>query len=214
MNLKKASEIQLKLSRRLRLKWEETILETVAGADFSYDKENKLIGASVVVLSFPDFKILETVQVIRKVKFPYVSGYLAFREAPSFFEAFRKLKTKPDVTLVDGNGIAHPRKMGLASFVGVVRDICTIGCAKSPVYPFALPGKERGQYTSIRNEKKERVGLCLRTRDGIKPVFVSPGHRIDLMESMRIILICSRYRIPEPLRKAHITASHIFGQTG
>ena len=214
MDLKKAAEIQLKLSRRLRLKWEEARLETVAGADFSYDKGNKLIGASVVVLRFPDFKMLETVQVIQKVRFPYVSGYLAFREAPSFFEAFRKLKIKPEVTLVDGNGIAHPRKMGLASFVGVVRDICTIGCAKSPAYPFALPGKERGQFTFIRNEKKERVGFCLRTRDGIKPVFVSPGHKIDLMESMRIILMCARYRIPEPLRKAHITASHIFSSTG
>lgn len=214
MNLKKAAEIQGKLSGRLRLEWEETVLKTVAGADFSYDKGNKLIGASVVVLSFPDFKILETVQAIRKVTFPYVSGYLAFREAPSFFEAFRKLKTKPEVTLVDGNGIAHPRKMGLASFVGVARDICTIGCAKSPAYPFILPGKGRGQYTFIRNEKKERVGLCLRTRDGIKPVFVSPGHRIDLMESMRIVLVCSKYRIPEPLREAHITATHIFDQTG
>jgi deoxyribonuclease V len=214
MNLKKAAEIQQKLSRRLRLKWEETVLETVAGADFSYDKGNKLIGASVVVLSFPDFKILETAQAIRNVTFPYISGYLAFREAPAFFKAFRKLKTKPDVTLVDGNGIAHPRKMGLASFVGVVMDVCTIGCAKSPVYPFVLPGKKRGQFTSIRNERQERVGLCLRTSDGIKPVFVSPGHRIDLMEAMRIVLICSRYRIPEPLREAHVTAGHIFGRTG
>jgi deoxyribonuclease V len=211
MDLKQAADIQRKLSARLRLRWEEKELDTAAGADFSYDAANRLIGASVVVMRLADYEIVETAQAIRKVRFPYVSGYLAFREAPSFFDAFRKLKAKPDIILVDGNGIAHPRKMGLASFVGVAKDICTIGCAKSAVYPFTQPGKERGSFTFIRNERGDRVGLCLRTRAAVKPVFISPGHKIDFRESMRIVLMCSRYRIPEPLRKAHLTASRIFG---
>lgn len=212
MDLRRASEIQLRLSTRLNLKWEKSRLETAAGVDFSYDREDKLIGASVVVLSLPDFEVLETVQAIRRVRFPYISAYLAFREAPSFFEAFRKIKIRPDVTLVDGNGIAHPRKMGLASFMGVTADICTIGCAKRPSYPFSLPGKKRGQFTFFRNEREEKVGLCLRTRDGVKPVFVSPGHRIDFRASMKIVLMCSKFRIPEPLRRAHISASQIFAK--
>ncbi|MFQ6109156.1 MAG: endonuclease V [Candidatus Aminicenantales bacterium] len=210
MNLEKAVEIQLKLSARLRLKWEERHLEKVAGADFSYDRAHGLIGASVVVMRLQDFEVIETAQVVREVRFPYIPGFLAFREAPSFFDAFRKIRERPDVTLVDGNGIAHPRRMGLASFVGVAMDICTIGCAKSPTYDFTPPSKKRGEFTFFRNEREEKVGVCLRTREGVKPVFVSPGHRIDFQESVRIVLLCSKFRIPEPLRKAHLLANRLF----
>lgn len=210
MDLQKATELQQRLSSKLILRWEGSEARLVAGADFSYDKEKGKIGASIIILKIPEFEIIERVEAVKIVSFPYVPGYLAFREAPAFFKAFRKIRNIPDVTLIDGNGIAHPRKMGLASFVGVVLDICTIGCAKSPFYPFVPPGASRGEFTYFRNDKEEKVGLCLRTRAGVKPLFVSPGNRIDFMESAKLTLRCSKFRIPEPLRKAHIFASKIF----
>jgi len=182
----------------------------VGGADFGYDEEKKHIGASIVILRFPGFEIVEISRAIRKVKFPYIPAFLAFREGPVFFDAFRKIKNKPDITLIDGNGIAHPRKMGLASYTGVILDIVTIGCAKNPIYPFHVPPEYKGAYTSIMNDSKEKVGICLRTRTGVKPIFVSPGHRIDIATSLELVLRCSRFRIPEPLRTAHRLSRDIF----
>jgi len=210
MDLRKAAELQLKFSKRVNLRWEERDARLVGGADFSYDQKKKKIGASIVIFHIPEFKLVETAHAIREVKFPYIPGYLSFREAPAFIAAYQEIKTIPEVILVDGNGIAHPRKMGLASYVGVVLDICTVGCAKTPFFPFTLPNKNKGAFTFFRNDKQENVGICLRTRTDVKPIFVSPGHRIDFLNAVRIVLECSRYRIPEPLRKAHSTASQIF----
>ncbi|MGD2246297.1 MAG: endonuclease V [Candidatus Aminicenantes bacterium] len=210
MNLERAARIQKELSSKLILEWDGRQVDLVAGADFGYDRKANKIGASLVVFRLPGFKIVETAEVVRELRFPYIRGYLAFREGPVFLEAFRKIKSKPDVTLVDGNGIAHPRKMGLASFVGVTLDICTVGCAKQPYYPFEPPPENSGSYTFFKNESGDKVGLSLRTRSGVKPVFVSPGHRIDLVHAADITLRCSRFRIPEPLREAHIRASQIF----
>lgn len=210
MDLRKAAGLQLRLSKKLRLRWDEREVRFIGGADFSYDAEKKKIGAAIVVFRIPEFRLVEHVQAVQEVKFPYIPGYLAFREAPAFLAAYRKIKTIPQVTLVDGNGIAHPRKMGLASYTGVLLDICTIGCAKNPFSPFSPPGERRGRFTYVLNDDKEKVGICLRTRVGVRPVFVSPGNRIDFLNSKKIILECSRFRIPEPLRKAHSIASHIF----
>jgi deoxyribonuclease V len=210
MNLKKAAEVQLRLSSRLNLKWDGREINLVAGADFGYGyKENK-IGASIVVIKIPELEIVEISEAVREIKFPYLPGFLAYREGPVFFDAFRKIRTKPDVTLVDGNGIAHPRKMGLASFVGVILDICTIGCAKTPFFPFVLPSEQKGSYTFFKDERKDKAGVCLRTRSGVKPIYVSPGHRIDFMSAMKLVLRLSKFRIPEPLREAHRRASKIF----
>jgi len=206
MDLERLDQHQLELSRRLKLSWSKKIVKLVAGADFSYDLAQKKITACIAVFKFPELEIIDKAWAVKKISFPYISSYLSFREAPAFFDAFRKLRAAPDVTLVDGNGIAHPRKMGLASFVGVILDICTIGCAKRPVFPFLLPGKKRGNFTFFFNDKKEKVGVCLRTRTGIKPIFISPGHRIDFIQSIQLILKCAQYRIPEPLRQAHILA--------
>jgi deoxyribonuclease V len=210
MNLKKAAEAQRRLSSRLILKWDGRDVNLVAGADFGYSHKEKKIGASVIVFKIPELEIVEISEAVRDIEVPYLPGFLAYREGPAFLDAFRKIKNAPDVTLVDGNGIAHPRKMGLASYVGVVLDICTIGCAKKPFYPFVLPSEQKGSYTFFRGEKKDNVGICLRSRSGVKPIFVSPGHRIDLMSAMRLVLGCSKFRIPEPLREAHKRASKIF----
>ncbi|NIM59142.1 MAG: endonuclease V [Candidatus Aminicenantes bacterium] len=210
MNLKKAVEAQQRLSARLNLKWDGKEVNLMAGADFGYSYKKNKIGASIVVFKIPELEIVEISEAVREIEFPYLPGFLSFREGPVFLDAFKKIRSKPDVTLVDGNGIAHPRKMGLASYVGVILDICTIGCAKTPFFPFVLPSESRGSYTFFRNDKKDKAGICLRTRPGVKPIFVSPGHRIDFMSAMKLVLRCSKFRIPEPLREAHRRASKIF----
>jgi len=210
MNLKKAAEAQRRLSSRLILKWDGREVNLMAGADFGYSYKKKKIGASVVVFKIPELEIVELSEAVREIEFPYLPGFLAYREGPAFLDAFRKIKNEPDVTLIDGNGIAHPRKMGLASYVGVILDICTIGCAKKPFYPFVLPSEQKGSYTFFRDERKDKAGICLRSRSGVKPIFVSPGHRVDFMSAMKLVLDCSKFRIPEPLREAHKRASKIF----
>jgi deoxyribonuclease V len=210
MNLKKAAEAQRRLSSRLSLKWDGREVNLVAGADFGYGYQKNKVGASIVVFKVPELEIVEVSEAVREIKFPYLPGFLAYREGPVFLDAFRKIRTEPDVTLVDGNGIAHPRKMGLASFVGVILDICTIGCAKTPFFPFVLPSEEKGSYTFFKDERKDKVGICLRTHSGVKPIFVSPGHRIDFMSAIKLVLSLSKFRIPEPLREAHRRASKIF----
>lgn len=212
LDLEQAAEAQKKLSSKLILKWDDRRVNLVAGADFSYDSKEKSIAASLVVYRIPEFEIVEVIEARRESLFPYIPGFLSLREGPVFLDAYRKIKIRPDVTLVDGNGIAHPRKMGLASFVGVMLDICTVGCAKTPFYPFIPPPKRRGSYTFFKNDRGERVGLCLRTRSGVQPVFVSPGHRVDFVHAMEVVLRCSRFRIPEPLREAHRHAGRIFSK--
>jgi deoxyribonuclease V len=163
LNLDKAAFVQQKLASRLVLERGVRRPTRIAGADFSYHKKMNLIGTVLVVFKFPELEIIEAAQDIRDVRVPYISGYLSLREGPSFLRTFMKLKNRPDLTLIDGNGIAHPRKMGLASYVGVILDIPTIGCAKSPVFAFDPPDAERSAYSHYKNQKNELVGYCLRT---------------------------------------------------
>ncbi len=214
ISLEQAARVQHRLASKLKLKWDGRRVDLVAGADFSYDRKEKRIGASLVVVKIPEFKVVESTIAVRESRFPYIPGFLAFREGPVFLAAYRKIKTKPDVTLIDGNGIAHPRKMGLASFVGVTLDICTIGCAKTAFYPSDSPPDHRGSYNFFNDDRGESVGLCLRTRSGVKPIYLSPGHRIDFTHAVEVVLRCSRFRIPEPLREAHRRASRIFSERG
>lgn len=213
-NVKKAAEAQKRLASRLVLKRDVWSPTCIAGADFSYHKQNCLIGAIVVVQKFPDLEIIEVAEEVREVRIPYIPGYLNFREGPAFIKTFQKLKHTPDITLLDGNGIAHPRNMGLASYVGVVLDIPTVGCAKSPFFPFELPSERRGAYSAYMDRKNEKVGFCLRTRTSVKPVFVSPGHRVDFAFSREIVLACAKFRIPEPIRIAHHMAKELFAGFG
>jgi deoxyribonuclease V len=150
---------------------------------------------------------METLDVAKAyglVRFPYIPGLFSFREGPILIKTFQRLKTKPDIMLYDGQGIAHPSGFGLASHMGLWLDLPSVGCAKTPLLDeFTSPGSSRGSCELIRREGKE-VGIVLRTKDNVKPVFVSPGHRIDLPTSIQIILKCCQgFRIPEPLRRAH-----------
>jgi deoxyribonuclease V len=156
-------------------------------------------------MGLPDLEVLEVRRAARPAAWPYVPGCLSFREAPAVLEAFRQVRTEPDVVLVDGQGRAHPRRLGLASHVGLCLGVPTIGCAKSRLVGTAAgePGLRRGGRVPLM-DGGERIGTVLRTRSGVKPVFVSVGHRIDLVSAERWVLAAAtRYRLPEPIRAAH-----------
>jgi deoxyribonuclease V len=173
----------------------------IAGADIAYDRTG-LAFAGVVVMSFPEGRILETAHAVGFPHFPYVPGYLTFREGPFLLAALSRLLQQPDLCLFDGQGLAHPRRFGLACHLGVLLDMPSIGCAKSLLAGvYSEPGPERGDWSPIRLEDDE-VGAAVRTRAGAKPIFVSPGHRIGTKEAAKWALTTSHHRIPEPIRLA------------
>jgi len=176
----------------------------VAGVDVTYPAGGETALAAVVVVRLPAMEVVERAFSAASHPFPYVPGYLSFREAPAVLAALRRLRTEPDLLLFDGQGLAHPRRFGLACHVGVIVDRPAVGCAKSLlVGEHAEPGARRGCRRRIVH-RGEAVGLALRTRDGVRPVFVSVGHRVDLQGAARAVLACCRgRRVPEPLREAH-----------
>ncbi|MCM8765964.1 MAG: endonuclease V [Candidatus Omnitrophica bacterium] len=207
-----AIEIQKRLSKRIKLGEFKGEIKTIAGCD-AWFKEDKIYGV-VCVFSFPEFKLLEMVKKKLVCKFPYIPGLLSFREGPVFVSCFKTIKTKPDLFIFDGQGIAHPRKMGLATHLGILLNKPSIGCAKNILvgrYLLSNLGKKKGSHCWLKDERGEIVGAVLRTRENVKPVFVSCGYKIDLFTALRIILsLCKKYRIPEPLRMAHREAKKIY----
>ncbi|OGQ00768.1 MAG: hypothetical protein A2026_01410 [Deltaproteobacteria bacterium RBG_19FT_COMBO_46_12] len=204
VSISKAIRIQENLKDRLILKKTFSSLKTIGGADVAYSiNKNSLFGA-IVVLSYPEMEPIESATASGKISFPYIPGLFSFREGPILVKAFQGLRVKPDLMIFDAQGIAHPRGIGLASHMGLWFDLPSIGCARTPLLKeFDSPGLSRGSFEWIFLKWK-KVGAVLRTTQEVKPVFVSPGHRIDLITSIRIVLAaCRRYRIPEPLRKAH-----------
>jgi deoxyribonuclease V len=161
-----------------------------------------------VVFSFPELLKIEEKWIQDKVRFPYIPGLLSFREIPVLLEALKRLKTDPELIICDGQGIAHPRGLGLASHLGLLVDRATIGCAKSRlVGEFSEVKEEKGSYAPLWY-KEQMVGAVVRTRRGVKPLFISPGNRITLDESVKIVLeCCGKYRVPEPTRQAHLLVS-------
>lgn len=177
----------------------------VAGVDVSV--RDNVSHAAVVVLSYPELTIIETVLAHAPTPFPYIPGLLSFREGPVLEEAFRQLQQEPDVFIFDGMGIMHPRRLGIAAHMGLWLDRPTIGCGKTRLLGrYEEPGLERGSYSPLMYYR-DQLGVVLRTRDRVKPVFISPGHRADLQSSIDLILACTtRYRLPEPIRAAHKAA--------
>lgn len=204
VSVEEAIQIQENLRSRIILKKSFSRVRTIGGGDVAYSKERNLLFGAIVVLSFPHMDTLDIAKAYGMVRFPYIPGLFSFREGPILIRTFQRLKTKPDIMLYDGQGIAHPRGFGLASHMGLWLDLPSVGCAKTPlVDEFTSPGSSRGSHELIRREGRE-VGIVLRTKDNVKPLFVSPGHRIDLPTSIQIILkCCQEFRIPEPLRRAH-----------
>lgn len=200
---KQAISIQNKLKRKIRLKGYQAIPRLIAGVDVTF-KEDKAMGV-VVVLSYPEFKIIEWVRRTIKITYPYIPGLLTFREGPVLEKCFKALKQKPEIIIFDGQGLAHPRNMGLATHLGILLDKSTIGCAKSRLWgAHTKIGNYRGAFSYLLDKRGKKLGAVLRTRDNVKPVYVSPGYKMDLESSIRIILICTpKYRLPQPLRMAH-----------
>ena len=196
-----AIKVQQRLRNMVRLQPLARPAATIAGADISFNKYSETVYAGIVVLSLPDLRIIESAGVRSVARFPYVPGLLSFREAPSLLEAWEKIKTKPDVLMLDGQGIAHPRRFGIACHVGVTLDWPTIGCAKSIlVGRYGELGVEAGSRAPLV-DKGEQVGVALRTKNKVSPVYVSPGHLIDLDSAVDLVLrSTTKYRMPEPTR--------------
>ena len=211
VDYKKAIQIQETLRDLLTFEKYTRKIQTIAGADVSYDKHSDRFFAGVVVFKLnKQLELIEEATAVGKARFPYIPGLLSFREAPILLRAFRKLKNNPDIVLFDGQGIAHPRHFGLASHMGLILDKPSIGCAKSRLV---------GEYGSVENTagayskliyKNKIVGVVLRTKKNTKPVFISPGHRTNLTFAIRIVLkTCCGYRIPEPTRQAHLLVNKL-----
>jgi deoxyribonuclease V len=200
-----AVELQKELRASVRIEPLRKKIETVAGADISFNKYDPTLYAGIVVLRLPLLEVVEEVGVVSETKFPYVPGLLSFRESPPLLEAWAKLRTEPDAVMFDGQGIAHPRRVGIASHVGLLINRPTLGCAKSVlVGKFEEPGEERGSWTPMI-DKGETIGAALRTKTRVHPMYVSPGHLIDLEGAIDLTLACDGgYRQPEPTRRAHL----------
>jgi deoxyribonuclease V len=207
---KEAVALQRKLAGEIDVHTPLGACELVAGADISYNRFSPVFYAAVVVLQTSDWTEVEAQTAIRETSFPYVPGLLSFREAPAVLEAFAKLQHIPDAVMFDGAGFAHPRRFGLACHLGWCLDMPSLGCAKSVlVGEYREPGRKRGSALPLK-DKGEVIGMAVRTKDGVKPVYVSVGHKIDLASAVRLVLAsCRGYRLPEPTRQAHLRVNEL-----
>jgi deoxyribonuclease V len=216
MTYREAVELQRELAEKVVLgDCLPRPVRTVAGVDVSYEKHGELFFAGVVVLSLPEFQVIEEVTASGRVTFPYIPGLLSFRELPVILDAFRALRTAPEAILVDGQGIAHPRGLGIASHLGLWLNLPTVGCAKSRLCgEHPEPGCKRGDMAPLL-VGGARAGVVLTTRDGVKPLYISPGHLTDIDSAARLTLACcARYRMPEPTRLAHHLTNRVRREAG
>jgi deoxyribonuclease V len=180
--------------------------DIVAGVDVSV--RDGQARSAIVLLSFPELKPFEAATAERPATFPYIPGLLAFREGPVVLEALERLTQRPDVLIFDAQGLAHPRRMGLATHLGVLLDLPSVGCAKSRLCgEYTEPDARKGSWTQLR-DGDQVIGAVVRTRDNVEPLFVSIGHRVDLETAVALVLDCApRYRLPETTRWAHRVAA-------
>lgn len=203
-----AIAIQQKIRKQVRIESFTKKVRLIAGADISYNRYSPVSYAAFVVLDAKTLEVVAEATAESRMDFPYIPGLLSFREVPSLLEAWQKLEVTPDVIVFDGQGIAHPRRLGIASHMGVVLDRPSIGCGKTLLCGHYEDLGEKAGSTSPLIDRGEQVGEALRTKNRTNPVFVSPGHRMDIESATRIILGClGGYRIPEPTRQAHLLAN-------
>ena len=213
VSITQALEIQQKLATQVSKKSEVTTPHFIAGVDISVGKGEGMATGAVVVLQYPELRVVETKIARGKLDFPYIPGLLSFRESPLTLAACQKLTITPDLILVDGQGIAHPRRLGLASHLGLLLNTPAVGCAKSLLCgSHEAPGAEPGSYAEVV-DRGEIIGATLRTKLGVKPIYISIGHKVDLQTAIYWVLKCCRgYRLPEPTRLAHLAAGENLGQ--
>jgi deoxyribonuclease V len=200
-----AMQVQQQLRHKVVARTEVATVRTVAGVDIS--TAGNRAKAAIVVLDFPGLQPLEAARADLPLTFPYIPGLLAFREGPAILAALEKLQAEPDLFIFDGQGLAHPRRMGIATHMGVVINRPSIGCAKSRLCgDHGEVGPQVGDYADLHHQG-EVIGAVLRTREGVKPVYISTGHKVDLKAAMDYVLRCGAgYRLPEPIRWAHKVA--------
>ncbi|HXF94132.1 MAG TPA: deoxyribonuclease V [Nitrospiraceae bacterium] len=205
---REAVQLQLQLRGQVKTTGRVPTPASVAGADVAYDKQSDRLYVAVVVLSFPSLEPMETVILRDRVSFPYIPGLLSFREAPALLRAFERLVHEPDIIFIDGQGVAHPRGLGLACHIGLSLEKPVIGCAKSLLFgSYIEPKPARSSVSYLRDKAGRIIGAAVRTRDRVRPVFVSVGHNIGLGQAVRLTLACGKgYRVPEPTRQADLLA--------
>lgn len=205
-----ARSLQETLASQVRIRPLPKTLEVLGAADIGYARSADLLVAVLLTFRWPQLEALEAVHVTAPVRFPYIPGLLSFREIPPLLQAARQLERLPDVLLCDGQGIAHPRRFGLASHLGICLGVPTVGCAKKRLCGEHDPlDLQFGSHTPLRIGA-EIVGAVLRSRTNVKPLYISPGHLADLESSCALVLSCvRRFRIPEPLRQAHNLATRL-----
>jgi deoxyribonuclease V len=208
MSIARAREIQLSLAKKVITESEVIDPRLVAGIDISAPDTQGVATGAVVVLRYPELSIVEVEIAQGKLTLPYIPGLLSFRESPLILAACEKLCNVPDLILIDGQGIAHPRRFGLASHVGLFLDLPTIGCAKSILCGQHRPvAEEAGSHAELLDKGGELIGAALKTKSGVRPIYVSVGHKIDLASALQWVIKCCRgYRLPEPTRLAHLAA--------
>lgn len=207
LSFAEAKVLQERLAGKIQVEGGPNISEirTVAGCDCAFDRRTNLAFGALVLCDFPSMAPIEILTAHCEIRFPYVPGYLSFRELEVLLRLFDRLETPPDIVIADGQGIAHPRRIGLASHLGLFLETPTIGCAKSRLIGESKPpGFSKGEWKPLL-DREEIIGSVVRTKNGVKPVFVSPGHLIGLEKARKIILACTtKYRLPGPTRIADI----------
>ncbi|OPY22654.1 MAG: Endonuclease V [Methanobacterium sp. PtaU1.Bin242] len=202
MKFTKLIEKQKKIASKLKIRKLNKKIKIIGGVDISF--KNDMARCAIVLLDFNNMEEIEKITYETKPKFPYISGFLAFREGPIILKAIKKLKNKPDILMFDGQGIAHPRCCGIASHIGVILNMPTIGVAKSRLYgSYIEPENKKFKYTYLYNAK-DKIGVVLRTKKNSKPIFISPGNLVNLTDCLYIIKKCiTKYKLPEPTHLAH-----------
>ncbi|MDH5445650.1 MAG: deoxyribonuclease V [Gammaproteobacteria bacterium] len=205
-----AKEIQNDLKTKVILYDQLPDIHYVAGIDVGFENKNTITRAAIAVLKFPELELQESVIARSPTQFPYIPGYLSFREVPTILQAFEQLKQLPDVLLCDGQGIAHPRRFGIACHLGVLTDLPAIGVAKSRLIgEYAKIPVNKGDYVELI-DGDEVIGAVLCTRNNVKPLYISSGHKITLSSAIKLVMQCViKYRLPETTRWAHRLASQV-----
>jgi deoxyribonuclease V len=210
LTAEEAIAYQHQLRSKIQIKPLEKPIQIIGGADISFNKYSEVVYAGIVLFKYPELIVIGHATAISRTKFPYISGLLAFREVPALLKAWDKLPVKPDVMVLDGQGIAHERRTGIATHFGLITGVPSIGSAKSRLYgKYAEPGN-RAFDQSPMYDKGELIGIALRSKANCNPIYISPGHHISMEQSIEVIKNCIRgYRIPEPTRQAHLLVNKI-----
>jgi len=208
---REAIALQKQLAEQVVRENQAESVRYVAGADIATFKDSPQAYAGVVVMSFPELKTVEEKAAHCTLSFPYVPGLLSFRESPALLKVFENLEHEPDLILIDGQGLAHPRRFGIACHLGLLLDKPTIGCAKSRLFGHhKAPLSERGSFSDLYDDQGDVIGAVLRTKDRTNPLFISVGYQVDLTTAIHYTLACCQgYRLPEPTRQAHLFVGRI-----